>query len=73
MSWLRYIGGRLKSDYKIFHTELRTTFKKWPGAIEAQRAKICELAQDVLDARAKFANAALADLYDADLMEARTA
>jgi hypothetical protein len=40
----------------------------WPEANEAQKAKIRELAQAVLDARAKFPNATLADLYDPDTM-----
>jgi hypothetical protein len=40
----------------------------WPEASNTQRAKVRELAQAVLDARAKFPNATLADLYDTDVM-----
>jgi hypothetical protein len=68
MGWLRYIGGRLKSDYRYSIGIVYNTFP-WPAATNVQRAKICELAQNVLDARAKFLNTSLADLYDADLMK----
>jgi hypothetical protein len=67
MSWLRHIGGRLKSDYRYSIGIVYNTFA-WPKASDAQRAKVRELAQKVLDARAKFPNATLADLYDADVM-----
>jgi hypothetical protein len=67
MAWLRYIGGRLKSDYRYSSGIVYNTFP-WPEASEAQKEKIRELAQGVLDARAKFPNATLADLYDPDAM-----
>jgi hypothetical protein len=38
-------------------------------ATDAQCAKVRGLAQAVLDVRAKFPNATLADLYDADTMK----
>jgi hypothetical protein len=68
MAWLRHIGGRLKSDYRYSIGIVYNPFP-WPKASEAQRAKVGELAQKVLDARAKFPNATLADLYDADVMK----
>ncbi|HSC18879.1 MAG TPA: DNA methyltransferase [Rhizomicrobium sp.] len=67
MAWLRNIGGRLKSDYRYSIGIVYNTFP-WPEASEAQKQKIRELAQAVLDARAKFPNATLADLYDPDAM-----
>ena len=36
----------------------------WPDATDKQKAKIEELAQGVLDARAMFPDDSLADLYD---------
>lgn len=67
MSWLRHIGGRLKSDYRYSAGVVYNAFP-WPSATDAQRAKVRELAQAVLDARARFPGATLADLYDADVM-----
>jgi len=69
MAWLRHIGGRLKSDYRYSIGLVYNTFP-WPNATEAQKKKIRELAQAVLDARAKYPQATLADLYDPDLMKA---
>ena len=68
MAWLRYIGGRLKSDYRYSIGIAYNPFP-WPVATDAQCAKVRGLAQAVLDVRAKFPNATLADLYDADTMK----
>jgi hypothetical protein len=67
MAWLRHIGGRLKSDYRYSVGVVYNAFP-WPEADERQRGRIEELAQAVLDARAEFRDASLADLYDVDLM-----
>lgn len=67
MAWLRQIGGRLESRYRYSIGIVYNPFP-WPDAIEQQRAKIRSLAQAVLDARAQFPNASLADLYDVDAM-----
>lgn len=71
MSWLRHIGGRLKSDYRYSIGLVYNTFP-WPDATPAQRALVEALAQAVLDARAlpKNAGSTLADLYDPDTMPA---
>jgi hypothetical protein len=71
MSWLRHIGGRLKSDYRYSIALVYNTFP-WPDATPAQRKRIEALAQAVLDARAmpKNATSSLADLYDPDTMPA---
>ncbi len=68
MAWLRHIGGRLKSDYRYSISLVYNTFP-WPEATEAQKEKIRALAQAVLDARALYPGATLADLYDPDLMK----
>jgi len=67
MSWLRHIGGRLKSDYRYSIGIVYNPFP-WPQATDAQKEKVRAAAKAVLDARAKFPNASLADLYDADVM-----
>jgi hypothetical protein len=68
MAWLRHIGGRLKSDYRYSVGIVYNTFP-WPDATERQRERVRALAQAVLDARAQFRGATLADLYDADVMK----
>jgi hypothetical protein len=68
MAWLRHIGGRLKSDYRYSVGIVYNPFP-WPDASERQRQQIETLAQGVLDARARFPEATLADLYDRDAMQ----
>ena len=67
MSWLRHIGGRLKSDYRYSSGIVYNSFP-WPTVADAQRTRIRILAQAILDARALFPDATLADLYDTDVM-----
>lgn len=67
MSWLRQIGGRLKSDYRYSAGIVYNTFP-WPEGTDQHRAKIRDLAQGVLDARNLFPHSSLADLYDNDVM-----
>ena len=66
MAWLRYIGGRLKSDYRYSIRVVYNTFPMPPKA--ANLSKLEPHAQAVLDARAAHPCATLADLYDPDLM-----
>jgi hypothetical protein len=68
MAWLRYIGGRLKSDYRYSIGIVYNPFP-WPDADDRQRARIRDLAQAVLTARAEFPEATMADLYDSDAMK----
>ena len=67
MSWLRYIGGRLKSDYRYSIGLVYNTFPM-PSVSSGALAEIEPLAQAVLDARAAHPGATLAELYDPDLM-----
>ena len=62
-AWIRYVAGRLKSDYRYSASIVYNNFP-WPEPGEAQREKIEAAAQAVLDARAQFPDASLADLYD---------
>ncbi len=68
MAWLRYIGGRLKSDFRYSIGLVYNTFPLPPGFADADTSALEPLAQAVLDARAAYASATLADLYDPDLM-----
>ena len=69
MSWLRHIGGRLKSDFRYSIGLVYNTFPT-PPVPERGLARLESLAQAVLDARAAHSGATLADLYDPDLMPA---
>ena len=61
--WMRAVCGRLKSDYRYSKDVVYNNFP-WPTPTEAQIKKIEETAQGILDARAKYPNCSLADLYD---------
>ena len=67
MSWMRAVAGRLKSDYRYSKNIVYNNFP-WPTPTEAQKAKIEKTAQGILDARAKYIDSSLADLYDEVLM-----
>ena len=63
MSWMRAVCGRLKSDYRYSNTIVYNNFP-WPSPTPEQKAKIEQTAQGILDARALYPDASLADLYD---------
>lgn len=63
MAWMRTVAGRLKSDYRYSKDIVYNNFP-WPTPTEAQKAKIEKTAQGILDARALYPDASLADLYD---------
>ena len=67
MSWLRHIGGRLKSDYRYSIGLVYNTFPLPVGGIESL-SKLAPLADAVLAARAVHSDEALGDLYDPALM-----
>ena len=66
-AWMRAVAGRLKSDYRYSNTVVYNNFP-WPTPTDAQKAKIEETAQAILDARALYLDASLADLYDETTM-----
>ena len=74
MAWMRAVCGRLKSDYRYSKDVVYNNFP-WPAPTEAQKAKIEQTAQAILDARALYPDSSLADLYDELTMppELRTA
>ncbi|MBQ8487507.1 MAG: methylase [Prevotella sp.] len=60
---MRVVCGRMKSDYRYSSTLVYNNFP-WPMPTEKQKAKIEQTAQAILDARTKYPNSSLADLYD---------
>lgn len=67
MAWMRAVCGRLKSDYRITVTNVYNNFP-WPTPTDTQKARIEQTGQAILDARALYPNASLADLYDETTM-----
>lgn len=67
MTWMRTVGGRLKSDYNYSRDLCYNTFP-WPKVSETQREVIENLAGNVLIAREMHPDMTLADLYDPDMM-----
>ena len=67
MAWMRAVCGRLKSDYRYSKDVVYNNFP-WPTPTDAQKAKIEQTAQAILDARALYPDSSLADLYDETTM-----
>ena len=63
MAWMRAVCGRLKSDYRYSAKIVYNNFP-WPQSTDAQKEKIKQTAQAILDARALYPDSSLADLYD---------
>jgi hypothetical protein len=64
MAWVKYICGRLKSDFRYSKDIVYNNFP-WPDNLtEKQVATIETATQKVLDARLQFPDSSLADLYD---------
>ena len=63
MAWVRAVCGRIKSDYRYSKDVVYNNFP-WPNPTDEQKATIEQTAQAILDARALYPDASLADLYD---------
>ena len=63
MAWVRAVCGRLEMRYRYSNDVVYNNFP-WPSPTEAQKAKIEQTAQSILDARALYPDSSLADLYD---------
>lgn len=62
-AWMRAVCGRLKSDYRYSKDIVYNNFP-WPQPTPKQKSRIEKTAQGILDARAKYPDSSLADLYD---------
>lgn len=63
MAWVRSTCGRLGNGYRYSINIVYNNFP-WPNPTEEQKEKIEKTAQAILDARAKYPDSSLADLYD---------
>ncbi|WP_330695417.1 type IIL restriction-modification enzyme MmeI, partial [Parablautia intestinalis] len=63
MAWTRAVCGRIKSDYRYSKDVVYNNFP-WPTPTAEQKDKIEQTAQAILDARARYPESSLADLYD---------
>ena len=63
MAWMRAVCGRLEMRYRYSNDIVYNNFP-WPTTTEAQKSKIKQTAQAILDARALYPDSSLADLYD---------
>lgn len=77
MAWMRTVAGRLKSDYRYSKDIVYNNFP-WCAPTDEQKAAIAQTAQGILDARGRYPESSLADLYDdvtmpPDLREAHRA
>lgn len=67
MAWMRTICGRLGTSYDYSASIVYNNFP-WCNPTQEQKAKIKNTAQAILDERALFPDANLADLYDERVM-----
>ena len=63
MAWMRVVCGRLEMRYRYSKDIVYNNFP-WPTPTDAQKARIAQTAQSILDARDKYPDCSLADLYD---------
>ena len=67
MAWMRAVCGRLEMRYRYSASIVYNNFP-WPTPSDKQKALIEHTAQAILDARAKYPDCSLADLYDETTM-----
>jgi hypothetical protein len=64
MTWMRYVCGRLKSDYRYSNTIVYNNFP-WPEDLPSQKINgVDKLAEQILKIRQRYPESTLADLYD---------
>ncbi len=64
MTWVRYVCGRLKSDFDYSSTIVYNNYPFPENISNKQKQKVEAAAQSVLDTRAKYPDSSLANLYD---------
>lgn len=63
MTWMRYVAGRLKSDYRYSSSVVYNNFP-WPKDSSDKNLRLVEeKAQKILDIRSEFSKSSLSDLY----------
>jgi hypothetical protein len=63
-TWMRYVCGRLKSDYQYSASIVYNNFIWVENITDKQKLQIEKCAQQILDTREKHPDNSLADLYD---------
>lgn len=64
MAWVKYTCGRLESRFRYSNTIVYNNYPFPKEVNDKQKEKVEKAAQAVLDARAKYPDSSLADLYD---------
>ena len=67
MVWMKFVGGKLKNDYRYSPTLVYNTYP-FPSISEEKKKQIEEAAENVLVTRAFYPEKTLAELYDPDKM-----
>ena len=67
MAWMRYVCGRMKSDYQYSASLVYNNFP-WPSPNEKRMNAITEAALSILDTRQLFPDSTLAELYNPSTM-----
>ena len=62
MAWMRVVCGRLETRYR-YSKDIVYNYFPWCNPTDEQKAKIEKTAQAILDARAKYPDCSLAQLY----------
>ena len=65
-AWMRAVCGRLETRYRYSIGVVYNNFP-WPNPTDEQKSKIEKTAQAILDARSKYPDASLADMYGSDM------
>ncbi len=64
MAWVKYTCGRLKSDFRYSNEVVYNNYPFPQEVSDKQKERVEKAAQTVLDARAKYPESSLADMYD---------
>ncbi|KKP92957.1 MAG: hypothetical protein UR98_C0014G0001 [Parcubacteria group bacterium GW2011_GWA1_36_12] len=68
MAWVKYVCGRLKSDYRYSNNIVYNNFP-WPQNVSGEKKKAVEkCAEDIIFFRTIYPHSSLADLYDPNTM-----
>ena len=63
MEWVRVVCGRIKSDYRYSGTLVYNNFP-WPTVTQGQRTSVSVKAEAIINARDKYPESSLAELYN---------
>ena len=67
MIWVKYIAGRLKSDFRYSASVVYNNFP-FPELTETDKEDLAKKAEKILDIRKRFEGVALSSLYDPSSM-----